>query len=225
MARQLVFVHIPKTAGLSLHAALENIYGTESTLRVGNEDALQRLRQLPDHQIIDKTFISGHFFYHDIKNKCQPDALLISILRDPIKRILSNYNYITNWAKHPLHEKTVRQSFSDHVYANRDFLRGLCCRHLAGVKRADLAIEIIQSRYALVGTTESLPAFITALSRIIGRNVVQERSNVSGGQGPKIDLSSELCQALLEITEEDRKLLAFVNALPNGLFEGPQAQA
>ena len=177
------------------------------------------LRQLPDHQIIDKTFISGHFFYHDIKNKCQPDAMLISILRDPIKRILSNYNYITNWAKHPLHEKTVRQSFSDHVYANRDFLRGLCCRHLAGVKRADLAIEIIQSRYALVGTTESLPAFITALSRIIGRNVVQERSNVSGGQGPKIDLSSELCQALLEITEEDRKLLAFVNALPNGLFE------
>jgi hypothetical protein len=225
LARQLVFVHIPKTAGLSLHVALENIYGKESTLRVGNEDALQRLRQRPDYQVIDKAFISGHFFYDDIKNRCQPDAILISILRDPIKRILSNYNYITNWSKHPLYEQTVRQSFSDHVYANRNFFRGLCCRHLAGVKKADAAIEIVKSRYALVGTTESLPAFTTALSRIIGEKVVQERSNVSSGQGPNIDLSAELCQALLEITGEDRKLLDFLNALPNGLFEGLRSQA
>ncbi len=224
MARQLVFVHIPKTAGLSLHAALENIYGKESTLRVGNDDALQRLRQLPDNKVIDKAFISGHFFYDDIKNRCQPDAILISIVRDPIKRILSNYNYITNWTKHPLHEKTVRQSFSDHVYSNRNFLRGLCCRQLASVRKADAAIEIIQSRYALVGTTECLPAFIAALSRIIGREVVQERTNVSSGQGPNIDLSAELCQALLEITEEDRKLLDFLNVLPNGLFEGQGSQ-
>src|SRR5579863_2659047 len=113
LMRQLVFVHIPKTAGLSLHAALENIYGKASTLRVGNEDDLQRLRQLPNNQPIDKAFLSGHFFYNDIKNRCQPDALLISILRDPIKRILSNYNYITNWDKHPLYEQTVRQTLAN----------------------------------------------------------------------------------------------------------------
>src|SRR5580658_4341992 len=94
LIRQLVFVHIPKTAGLSLHSALENIYGKQSTLRVGNEEDLQRLRQLPDNQVIDKTFLSGHFFYNDIKNRRRPDALLISIVRDPVKRILSNYNYI-----------------------------------------------------------------------------------------------------------------------------------
>jgi hypothetical protein len=224
LARQLVFVHVPKTAGLSLHSALENIYGKESTLRIGNDDDLQRLRQLPDNQVIDKTFISGHFFYDDIKNRCQPDAILISILRDPIKRILSNYNYITNWGKHPLHEQTVRQSFSEHVYANRHFLRGLCCRQLASVTKADAAIEFVQSRYALVGTTEHLPAFINALSRIIGEKVSQERTNVSLGQGPNIDLSAELCQALLEITEEDRKLLDFLKALPDGLFEGRTSQ-
>lgn len=225
LARQLVFVHIPKTAGLSLHAALENIYGSEATLRVGNEEALQRLRQRPDHQVIDKSYLSGHFFYNDIKDRCHQDAILISILRDPITRILSNYNYITNWAKHPLYEKTVRQSFSDHVYANREFLRGLCCRHLSGVKKADAAIEIVQSRYTLVGTTEHLPAFVTALSQIIGEEIVQERTNISGGQGPNIDLSASLCQALLEITEEDRKLLDFISALPNGLFEGRGSRA
>jgi hypothetical protein len=224
LARQLVFVHIPKTAGLSLHSALENIYGKESTLRVGNEDDLQRLRQLPDDQVIDKAFLSGHFFYSDIKNRCQPDALLISILRDPVKRILSNYNYITNWDKHPLYEQTVRQSFSEHVHANRHFVRGLCCRQLSGVPKADAAIEIVQSRYALVGTTDHLPAFITALGRIIGVTIAEERTNVSLGQGPKIDLSSELCQALLEITEEDRKLFDFLKALPNGLFEAPASK-
>ncbi|MFI4891481.1 MAG: sulfotransferase family 2 domain-containing protein [Steroidobacterales bacterium] len=225
MARQLVFVHIPKTGGLSLHAALENIYGRKSTLRAGNEDELQRLRRLPDHQPIDKEFISGHFFYNDIKNRCQPNAILVSILRDPITRILSSYNYITTWSEHPLHEQTMRQSFSEFVCANRDFLRGLCCRHLASVEKADAAIEVVKSRYALVGTTESLPVFVTALSRIIGQKVVQERSNISSGQGPIIDLSVELCQVLLEITEEDRKLLDFVNELPEGLFVGTGSQA
>jgi len=219
LARQLVFVHIPKTAGLSLHSALEKIYGKEATLRVGNEDELQQLRKLPDHQVIDKTFLSGHFFYGDIKNRCHPDAVLVSVLRDPIKRILSNYNYITNWEAHPLYKQTVQQSFSDHVYANRNFLRGLCCRHLSGVPQADAAIEVISARYTLVGTTECLPAFGAALSQIIGENIVQERTNVSSGQGPKIDLSSELCAALLELTEEDRKLLAFVKALPDELFK------
>lgn len=224
MARQLVFIHIPKTAGLSLHAALENIYGSESTLRI-EIGALQNFRKSPDNQVIDKAYVSGHFFYNDIKNRCEPDAILISILRDPIKRILSNYNYITNWVKHPLHEKTVQQSFSEYVYANHKFLRGLCCRYLAGVRQADAAIEVIRSRYALVGTTERLPEFVTALSGLIGEEIVQERTNVSAGQGPKIDLSVELCRTLLEITREDRKLLDFVNALPNGLFAGPGSQA
>lgn len=220
-----MFVHIPKTAGLSLHTALENIYGKESTLRVGNEDDLQRLRQLPDGQVIDKTFLSGHFFYNDIKNRCRQDAMLISILRDPIKRILSNYNYITNWEKHPLHDQTMRQTFSEHVHANRYFFRGLCCRQLSGIPTADAAIAIIQSRYALIGTTEHLSAFTSALSRIIGEKVTQERTNVSQGQGPKIDLSSDLCQALLEITDEDRKLCDFLHALPDGLFERPASQS
>jgi hypothetical protein len=96
----------------------------------------------------------------------------------------------------------------------------LCCRQLSGVPQADATIEIVQSRYALVGTTEHLPAFVTALSRIIGKKIPEGRTNVSLGQGPNIDLSSELCAALLEITEEDRKLFGFLMALPDGLFEG-----
>jgi len=225
LRRQLVFVHIPKTAGLSLHAALENIYGKESTLRIGNDDDLKRLRQMPDNQVIDKAFLSGHFFYRDIKNRCRPDAILISILRDPIRRILSNYNYITNWDKHPLYEQTIRQSFSEHVNANKNFFRGLCCRQLSDVPKADAAIEVIKSRYALVGTSNHLPAFVDALGRLVGQNIVQERTNVSLGQGPNIDLSSDLCQSLLEITEEDRKLFNYLNALPNGLFEGSAREA
>ncbi len=225
MARQLVFVHIPKTAGLALHSTLETIYGKESTLRVSNDDDLQRLRRLPDSQVIDKAFVSGHFFYRDIRNRCQTDSLLISVLRDPIKRILSNYNYITNWDKHPLHEKTVRQSFSEYVYANRKFFTSLCCRQLADAQKADSAIEVVQSRYALVGTTEHLPAFITALGGIIGVNIAEQRTNASLGQGPRIDLSSGLCQALLEITEEDRKLFEFLNLQPNALFESPTSKA
>ncbi len=219
LRRQLVFVHIPKTAGLSLHVALENIYGKESTLRIGNDDDLKRLRQMPENQIIDKDFLSGHFFYRDIKNRCQADAILISILRDPIRRILSNYNYITNWDKHPLYEKTIRQSFSEHVNANKNFLRGLCCRQLSDVPKADAAIAVIKLRYSLVGTTNHLPAFVDALGRIVGQSIIQERTNVSLGQGPNIDLNSDLCQSLLEITEEDRKLFNYLNSLPNGLFE------
>ncbi len=217
--RQLIFVHIPKTAGLSLYSALEKIYTKELSLRVSNEGDLKRFRELPTDQPLKEQFISGHFFYKDVKDRSQPDALYVSIMRDPITRILSNYNYITNWEKHPLYEKLIKQTFSEHVRENGNFLRGLCCRQLTGFNEAAPAIELIESRYALIGTTPNLPAFIAALNRLIGKKAPEERTNVSGGQGPKIDLSSELCEALLDITKEDRKLFDFLKAQPDGLFQ------
>jgi hypothetical protein len=217
--QQLVFIHIPKTAGLSLHSVLEKIFGEADTLRVGNDDDLREFRRRAPTQLIGSRYISGHFFYEDIKSRVRPDAQFISVLRDPIARILSNYNYVSNWSQHPLHERMSRQSFAQHVDENRNFLRGLCCRQLTGSRDAEKAIKILQSRYTLVGTTGNIPAFLAGVGRLIGKEVPEERANRSGGQGPNIDLSSDLCDVLLEITKEDRLLYDFVRSLPNGLLD------
>jgi hypothetical protein len=89
MWRQLIFLHIPKTAGWALHAALLPIFGEAQSLRVNDGDDLVRLRALSPREFSRYRYVSGHFTYNDVKLKCRDDALFVSILRDPVRRLVS----------------------------------------------------------------------------------------------------------------------------------------
>ena len=87
---QLVFVHVPKTAGFALHATLEEVFGALNTLQINDDDKLRFLRNSPPERFARYNYISGHFDFTDIAAKCRPDAVFISILRDPIARNFPN---------------------------------------------------------------------------------------------------------------------------------------
>lgn len=84
----LVFVHIPKTAGSSFVSYLSGFYNYSQILPVDLKETS------PFHwsryEVERASFFKGHFYYRDVKEVVS-DAHYITFLRDPVDRVVSEY--------------------------------------------------------------------------------------------------------------------------------------
>jgi hypothetical protein len=101
--------------------------------------------------------ITGHSIraYADLES-CVPDMRYFTILRDPVKRFISAYLYLTDVMKQDL-------SFDKHLAA--DSKRNLQTRWIAGTTDIDAAKALLDEKFFLVGRTDGLNDFILLLSR------------------------------------------------------------
>jgi hypothetical protein len=90
---KIVFLHIPKTAGQSVHSELVKIYGNSRTSPVRVHHQASPEKQFPD----GFDLYSGHLDWHRLRYT-QDGAFAFTILRDPFERIASFYFYLRNKA-------------------------------------------------------------------------------------------------------------------------------
>jgi hypothetical protein len=92
----VLFMHIPKTAGIAFREAIAAnyresqiayLYGTAPGFLTGD------LRRLPLEQRRDLRFIIGHFQY-GLHDDLPQEALYITIVREPAARMLSQYAFV-----------------------------------------------------------------------------------------------------------------------------------
>ncbi|MEZ5541717.1 MAG: sulfotransferase family 2 domain-containing protein [Pseudomonadota bacterium] len=91
---RVIFLHLPKTAGQSVHAALLRAFGQEAVCpaRINDQLCVMSRAQLARYQVF-----SGHFDWTLLD--CLPGPKYVfTILRDPAERILSFYFYLRNKA-------------------------------------------------------------------------------------------------------------------------------
>lgn len=132
-----VFLHVPKTAGMSLHDTLRRQVGDEAVSPSVNASVMT---QSEADALAHYDVVVGHISVTDAR-RFFPGAALLTVLRDPIERSLSWYYYARNfpWAPHEdvaaaqahpveeffdlptdvvfenIHNRQVRQ-LGDHVY-------------------------------------------------------------------------------------------------------------
>ena len=84
---KVIFLHIPKTAGQSVHAALVNAFGNEAVCPARVNDQLRRMSitEINRYQVF-----SGHFDW-SLLDCIKGPKYVFTILREPIDRILSFY--------------------------------------------------------------------------------------------------------------------------------------
>lgn len=92
---KVIFLHIPKTAGQSVHAALVNAFGNEAVCPARVNDQLRRMSitELNRYQVF-----SGHFDW-SLLDCIKGPKYVFTILRDPIDRILSFYFFLRDEAE------------------------------------------------------------------------------------------------------------------------------
>jgi hypothetical protein len=102
--RPLMFVHIPKTAGMSIRETLRSQVPVRD---VFPGTSWEDLRGKPVSDIRQFHLFSGHLRYF-VRGILSADSLAFTFLRDPIERTLSHLKHLRDDAKfHPLHERAV----------------------------------------------------------------------------------------------------------------------
>lgn len=91
--KKVVFLHIPKTAGQSVHSELTKIYGSARTSPVRVHHQASSDGQFPNGYDL----YSGHLDWCRLR-ETQTDAFAFTVLRDPFERIASFYFYLRNKA-------------------------------------------------------------------------------------------------------------------------------
>lgn len=90
----IVFLHIPKTAGQTIHNQLASVIGKEavSPIRIHS--------QAPDESHLPPGYMlySGHIDWADLA-ELNGDRFVFSVLRDPRERVASFYFYLLNKAQ------------------------------------------------------------------------------------------------------------------------------
>lgn len=161
----LIFLHIPKTAGTTLNRIIEWQYNPFAIFTInpyrmkGSAERLQRLPEKRRHQL---RVVRGHLLYgiHD----CLPQgATYITMLREPVARVLSAYYFVLRRPLNPLHRKLKRERLGVEdcvrLFPQRQNLQ---CRFIAGVedpavgdeRLLALAKENLTKSFSVVGIAE-----------------------------------------------------------------------
>lgn len=198
MNRPLFFLHIPKTAGTSLRIALEGLYKPNEIL----PDRLMMQRSgghyPPDiipafslkYQREAVRLVRGH--YHFCLSDLMDDPLIITVLREPVARTISNLRHLTRGrdksnvmralseGRLPIENNLMTRYLGDNVDPlsptrnRRDFLDGPIADPAALLESAKRRLSKIQC----LGVVEQMDAFVDLLGAY-GISVELGRSNVA----------------------------------------------
>ncbi|GGW82344.1 sulfotransferase family 2 domain-containing protein [Alteromonas halophila] len=179
--KPIVFMHIPKTAGSTLHQLFQANYKADEIYKLGVTGAPETGSFGERHKISVKKFyalnkaeqikikaVVGHMPYglHEVFDN---DAQYITVIRHPLGRILSHYNFVKESPSHYLHERMENEASTivDYVQKleskelNNGMLRfflgpdhvkipfGGCTRDMV-----DIAMERVEEKFVAVGVQE-----------------------------------------------------------------------
>ena len=220
----LVFLHIPKTAGISLRELLLARY--QPVFRILHPiDDRERLMRLAPEERERLALVEGHLYYgvHELLPR---PCRYLTMLRDPLERVLSYYSYIREWTPHHLHAKatrmTLEQCVREGLTVELDNFMVRCLTSLrnvhvpfGGVTRGmlDDAREHL-SGFAAVGLTERFEESATRFARVLGwKDVVFPRLNVTANRARAADVPEADLHAVREQNRLDQELYDFAREL------------
>jgi hypothetical protein len=110
-----IFLHIPKTAGSTLSEIVLRQYKPRQVIWLRQPriaDSAAEFANLPDERKRAMRFILGHVGYglHELTpNRCT----YVTVLREPVDRVVSYYYYILRTPVHFMHEETKKLTLKE----------------------------------------------------------------------------------------------------------------
>jgi len=212
---EIISIHIPKTAGQTFKKILQEIYGDKLDLRHGRKEFFPKkvkpkklLKTIPT----EVTVIHGHLFYQHVSPiHLRDHAKVITWLRDPVERMISNYYYLMKQVrKKPKHTHVDKINYSLIDYAKIDVVQNRMHRYLEGIDLRDLFFY---------GFTESFSADLIRLSELLEWPHIPKTERINDGSQYK---DNPDCTTK-EVTSEMRAKIRDLNKLDMELYERARA--
>jgi Sulfotransferase family len=211
----VLFVHIQKTAGMSLYNSMAQWFGGPHSLRYrrSSEEFRQQFLRLTEEEIARFRLLSGHFELPFWLQRKLGDRFVISLVREPVERVLSAYRYAKSWKGHRMHEVVRRMSMAEYVdeYVGDASRHNWQCRQLCGTDDFGAARTMALQQIDLLGAVELMGLFTRTLSDDLGVPLDTRTDNASPDQRPRReDLDAALVSKLQACNVEDYKLWTYV---------------
>lgn len=204
----LLFLHIPKTAGSTLMQIIERQYSPEAILIQHQPTIHQALGALPSGAIDRFEVAMGHLWFgvHALVPRA---ATYITVLRDPIERVISHYYFVQQHPEHYLHGVSRGMSLEEYVTSGcSNELANDQTRLLAGgaidtpSEMLAIAKQNLERHFAVVGLTEEFDQSLLLMQRCFGwRSPFYLKRNVT-----RHPSKAQLPAATLRVVEQHNQL-------------------
>lgn len=178
----LIFLHIPKAAGSTLHPVLERHTSKRAYRTISLPEQLEAFKQLPEAERRRIRLLKGHmpFGMHEYLNG---RSRYVTLLRHPAERVVSHYYYVKRRPGHYLHHHIAAgMSLAEFASAglsgemdngqvrllsghDQDIPCGQCTRDLL-----DTAKSNIEQHFAVAGLTERFDESLVLMAIELGWN-------------------------------------------------------
>jgi hypothetical protein len=206
----LIFVHIPKTAGTSFKSLLNKVYTPSETIVIDssswykdtNYSLLSNRSCLPGAQQIQPSssikYIVGHFNADHFIN-LYPNANYITWVRDPIQRLLSNYNYYLRGGVYYGQMSTEKRAYDIldfETYSTHKLNTNTMCQQL----------NIPLTKFKFIGIVERYDEEIERFKKLLGLNFINDYNYAN------VNPEKKNVKESYELTETQKQKLMMLHA-------------
>lgn len=229
-ARKLLFEHVPKCGGTSMSDYFRQHYVGSATFdRYGARPHEQEeFLALPEFARYSYEFVLGHGV-HPLLDYCDPGMVAVTILREPVARIVSHYYFVKATPGHYLHDRVMRERMTLGEYAasgiSSELRNDMVCRFLKVTPdeaeadpegAVDAAWGVLQERYGVVGVLERLAPAMEAIRAAAGLSDRWKDRRINRTKG-KVPIE--------KVSAEERRVIEAHNKLDIELYRRVEAVA
>jgi len=213
--RPTFFFHIPKCAGSSLWESIFNIYGFFNVYIVSTDREHAQFSTMTPARRRIYSALGGHGYLNNYRELIDLNAYhKITVFRDPLDRLISEYNFIRRNKGHFLYDKVSRQSFPEFVSSGwRNTQIHLLTGNEDGLDRAKDLVNSFFDDWAII---DDLPALTARLYGMAGRTPrpTKHKNKTAGSNFGGIERSDDLLKLMEEHQGLDLKLFDFLRTHP-----------
>lgn len=203
---KIISIHIPKTAGRSFYQVLKWFYGEKVDIPRNKDKHIKGGIFDPATIAPGMEVLHGHFAYNHIRHLHeQYGAKIITWLRDPVDRIISNYYYNIkmNQIKPWKSRSGIRTKMTLSDFARRPNQKNLMSRILEGISPGEIffagIVEQYEEHLRLLGKKLNWPHPIPEF------HINQGSDNYNNTEAPTLygNISSSMKEEIRQINRED----------------------
>lgn len=213
----VIFLHLPKTAGTTVNRLIEWEYRISEMYSIDPvlfEWSAAHLRKLSAERLAKIRMFKGHMLFGLHEVLPQP-ATYITVLRDPIDRVISAFYFMRSYKLHPLYWKLQREHWTLEDFVRRFPRENVQSKVIAGSDyKAPCTPEVaerarfnLQHHFSVVGLSERLEESLALMKLRFGWKLSHYSSfNVTRSRPKKRDLPAATLSLIREKNAFDIEL-------------------
>ena len=239
--QSVIFLHIPKVGGTTINKIIDRQYKPNTIYRVRDDDSrhkriqdcVDKFKVIPVAKKEEIEVVMGHMGF-GLHNFLPQPSVYITMLRDPVERVISYYYYVLRTSNHYLYQKVTSEKMSledcirlgisteldnsqtrilsaSNGDSDSPITFGQCNEEM--LKRAK---KNLQEYFIGVGLVESFDKSLLLFKKLLNwNNIFYIKRNVTKNRPLKSDFSQETLNLIQKQNEFDLELYRYAAELFN----------